>query len=49
MHFARQMHFKMLKIIFFLEKKTIKKCVSTLPKISDPLPETHLFFFIWPY
>ena len=36
-----EMPFKMHKIIF-----PEKKSVPTLPKISDLLPETHLFF-IW--
>ena len=30
-------------IVFFQKKKN--KCVPNLPKISDPLRETHLFFF----
>ena len=34
------MPFKMHKIIFFSRKKNV--CLP-LPKISDPLPETHLF------
>ena len=37
----------MHKIIFFPEKKELKKYVC-LPflKLSDPLPETHLFFYL---
>ena len=47
MHFERRMPFKIHKIIFFPEKKNIKKmCVPTQPKISDPLSETHLFFYL---
>ena len=37
------MPFKMHKIIFFPEKKI---CVPILPKISDLLPKTHLFFYL---
>ena len=37
-----KMPFKMHKITFFPEKKTIKKILCL--KFSDPLPETHLFF-----
>ena len=44
-----KMPFKMYKIIFFPEKKKMKKKMCAyLPKISDLLPETHLFFY-WPY
>ena len=44
------MPFKMHKIMYFSRKKEIKKnkCVPTVPylKFSDPLPETHLFFYL---
>ena len=38
------------KIIFFPEKSNIKICVPSLPslKVSDLLPETHLFFICLP-
>ena len=37
----------MHKIIFFPERKNnLKICMPNLPKISDPLPETHLFFYL---
>ena len=39
MHFEKGMH--------NILKKLKNICVPTLTKISDPLPETHLFF-IWP-
>ena len=53
MHFERriilkgEMPFKMHKIIFIPEKKLIKKnmCLPCL-EFSDPLPETHLFFYL---
>ena len=32
MHFERHSPFEMHKIIFFPEKKNLKKCVPTLPK-----------------
>ena len=39
--------FKMHKIIFFSRKKNNQKiCVPTLPKFSDPLPETQLNFYL---
>ena len=44
MHFAR--HFclsKCIKLLFFPEKKNV--CLPYL-KFSDPLPETHLFFYL---
>ena len=42
-----KMPFKMHKILFFPEKKNIKKhvCLPYL-EFSDMLPETHFFFFI---
>ena len=40
------MLFKCIKI-FFPEKKDLKKCASTHINFSDPLPETHLFFFLF--
>ena len=41
------MTFKMHKIIFFPEKKIIKKKYVYLPylKFLDPLPQTHIFYF----
>ena len=38
-----KMPFKMHTIIFS-EKNNIKICVSTSPKLSEMLTETHLFF-----
>ena len=38
------MPLKMHKIIFFPEKDVC--LLVTLPKISDPLLETHLFFYL---
>ena len=45
------MSFKMHKIIFYSRKKNKKIiCMPILYlKFSDLLPETHYFFFIWPY
>ena len=45
------MPFKMHKIMFFFSRKKYLKKYACHPylKMSDPLPETHLFFFIWPY
>ena len=42
------MPFEMHEIIFFSKLKIIieKICVPTLPKLSDLLPETHLFFYL---
>ena len=34
----------MHKIIYFSAKKYKKTCVPTLTKISDLLPETHIFY-----
>ena len=44
MHFERQIS-KCIKLYFFPEKKVIKKnvCLPYL-KMSDPLPETRIFF-----
>ena len=40
---------KCIKLYIFSEKEIIKKiCVPTLPKNLVTLPETHLFFLIWP-
>ena len=40
------MPFKMHNIVFFQEKKRKKSLCLTYLKISDPLPETHLFFYL---
>ena len=42
------MPFKMHEINFFFQKKEIKICVPTLPKISRPDTRNTLIFFIWP-
>ena len=36
---------KCIKLYFFFRKINFKKCVPTLPKISDPKPEKHFFLF----
>ena len=43
-----EMPFKMHKMIFFLENKNDLKKYVCLPylKFSDPLPETHFFFYL---
>ena len=48
MHFERRIS-EYIKLCFFPGKKKVIKKIVCLPylKISDPLPETHLFF-IWP-
>ena len=33
---------------FSRKKKIIKKSMCAYLKFSDPLPQTHLYFFIWP-
>ena len=51
MHFERQDAFQIAwNYIFSRKKNNLKKYVwAVLPKISDPLPETHLIFFLfWP-
>ena len=46
--FKGEMPFKMHKNYIFFQKTIVKKVsVPTLPKITDPLPETHIPF-IWP-
>ena len=40
------MPFKMRKIRYFFQKKNIKNiCLPTLPKISDLIPVTLIFFY----
>ena len=41
------MHFESQNAYFFFQKKKYV-CLPYL-KFSDPLPETHLICFIWPY
>ena len=41
---------KCIKLMYFFKKEKLNKKYVCLPylKFSDLLPETHLFFFIWP-
>ena len=47
MHFESHLPFKMHTIIFSLEKKYQKRKICLLPylKLSDLLPDTHLFCY----
>ena len=50
MHFERRNAFKMHKIIYFCPEKKIQRInMSVYPrnlKLSEPLPKTHLFFYL---